>query len=339
MWLTAADLSRRAPADCANALVIGDEPLLVEESADRLRAAVRERGYGERIVFEAGAGFDWQSLASEGSAMSLFSERRLIELRLPEAKPGAEGGKALQAFVAAQVPDTILLVIAPTSAAPPKDAAWMQRLTEGGVGVRCRRLRHEQLPGWLAQRARSLKLEIDEAALRWLASQVEGNLLAARQELEKLPLLGEGRWDLPRLQAVVSDHARYAGYELPDILLSGDLAGGLRMLARLREEATPPVMLLASLARDLRSLHQAARRSGALGPDRACEAAGIWRSRKPQFMAALRRLGLTEIQGLHLAVVALDRTAKSLPEARFWEDLINFSVRIAGGRQSMAARA
>lgn len=338
MWLIAGDLERRLPERWQAALVIGDEPLLVEESADRLRQAARAQGFDERKQLELGPGFSWDALLAEGSALSLFAQRQLIELRLPEAKAGNDGSKALQAFVAQQSADMRLLVIASMTTTPPnKDPAWMQRIAEAGVGVRCRRLKAEALPGWLGQRARSLQLEIEDQALAWLAEQVEGNLLAARQELEKLPLLGQQRWSLEALQAVVADHAHYAGYELPDKLLKGELATALRMLRRLREEGVAPLMVLASVARDLRSLQQAALRAGQLGPDRACAAAGIWRSRQPQFVAALRRLPLAEIRRLHLRAVALDQTAKSTSDARFWEDLLNLAVRLGGKSASRAA--
>lgn len=338
MWLTAADVPRRLPAEWSAALAIGDEPLLVEESADALRRAARDQGFDERKVLEAGAGFNWDELLAEGSTLSLFSQKQLIELRVPEAKTGNDGSKALQAFVANQSPDMRLLVIATTTAAPPKDNAWMVRVAEAGVGVRCRRLRPEQLPKWLNQRARGLGLTLTEEALSWLAEQVEGNLLAARQELEKLPLLGVGKtWDLPALQAVVSDHARYASFDLPDTLLKGDLATGLRMIKRLREEGAAPVLVLSSFVRDIRSLHLAAQKAGQVGADRACAAAGVWRNRQSQFVAALNRLGPGGVRRLHLLVVGLDRTAKSSPEARFWEDLINLAVRLAAPRARRAA--
>lgn len=331
MWLSAADLPRRLPAAWSAALVIGDELLLVEEAGDMLRAQARKQGFTERKVLEVNASFDWGTLSAEASAMSLFGDKQLIELRLPEAKPGAPGAKALQALLAVQSPDVRLLVLAATSTAPPKDTAWMVAIAEAGVGVRCRRLRGDQQIRWLADRAGSLGLQIEPDALSWLAEQVEGNLLAARQELEKLPLLDGGRnWDLPGLQQVVSDHARFVGFDLPDVLLAGDLAAGLRMIQRLREEGTAPVLLLASLARDLRSLHAAAQRAGALGPERACAEVGIWRNRQPVFSGALRRLPGAEVRRLHLLAVGLDRTAKSAPEARFWEDLVNLAVRLCG---------
>ena len=335
MWLTAADVSRRLPERWPVGLVIGDEPLLVEEAADVLRASARQQGFTERRVLEAGGNFDWGLLTAEASAMSLFGDRQLIELRLPEAKAGAEGGKALQAFVSAQSPDVALLVIAPTTGAA-KDTAWMTRIAELGPAVRCRRLAADKLPQWLGQRARGLKLDISPEALQWLAEQVEGNLLAAHQELVKLPLLrATGRWALEDLQAVVSDHARYAGYDLPDVLLAGDLAAGLRMIRSLRENGTAPPLLMYSLGRDIRSLHAAGLRAAQSGPERACEAVGIWRNRQAHFAACLRRLPMAEIRRLHLLVVGLEKTSKSAPEARFWEDLVNFAVRLCGpaGRQ------
>jgi DNA polymerase-3 subunit delta len=339
MWLTAADVSRRLPKAWSAALVVGDEPLLVEESGDLLRAAAREQGFVERKVLEVNNTFKWGTLAAEASAMSLFGDKQLIELRVPEAKAGVEGGRALQEFVAQQSPDVALLVLATTTNAPPKDPAWMVRIAEAGVGVRCRKLRHGQLPQWLMTRAKALSVRIEPAALEWLASQLEGNLLAARQELEKLPLLGapDEVWGLARLQQVVGDHARFSGFELPDVLLGGDLAAGLRMIARLRDEGVPPVLVISSLARDLRSLLMAAQRAGDLGPERACEAAGIWRHRQSLFAGALRRLAAGEVRRLHLLVVGLDRTAKSAPEARFWEDLINLSVRLTASRGQRVA--
>ncbi|MGJ8668128.1 MAG: DNA polymerase III subunit delta [Oceanococcus sp.] len=338
MWLTAADLDRRLPPQWQAALVIGDEPLLVEESADRLRTVAKADGYDERKVLETGAGFSWDELLAEGSALSLFSQKQLIELRLPEAKAGNEGSKALQSFLSNQSEDMRLLVIATTSNAPPKDAAWMVRMAEAGVGVRCRKLRSDQTPAWLAKRAKSLGLSFDQDALVWLAQQVEGNLLAARQELEKLPLLGEKNkdWTLEALRAVVTDHAHYSSWDLPDTLLRGDLASGMRMLQRLREEGQPPVLVLSSVVRDIRSLHQASQRASQLGPDRACAAVGIWRNRQPQFVAALQRLRPASIRYLHKLAVALDHTAKSAPEARFWEDLVNLAVRLAGPQAQSA---
>ena len=338
MWLSANDVPRRVPAEWSAALVIGDEPLLVEESADALRRGAREQGFDERKVIEAGAGFNWDELLAEGSTLSLFSQKQLIELRLPEAKAGNDGSKALQAFVANQSTDMRLLVIATTTAAPPKDAAWMVRIAEAGVGVRCRRLRSEHMPKWLKARAQGLGLTITPEALSWLSEQLEGNLLAARQELEKLPLLGAGStWDLPALQAVVSDHARFVSFDLPDTLLKGDLATAMRMIRRLREEGAVPVLVLSSFVRDIRSLHQAAQKAGQLGPDRACASVGIWRNRQPQFVAALNRLGPGAVRRLHLLAVGLDRTAKSSPEARFWEDLVNLAVRLAAPRARRAA--
>ena len=330
MWLTADDLPRRMPRQFGAALVIGDEPLLVEESGDLLRRAAREQGFTERQVLEAGKGFNWDALTAEASAMSLFGDRQLIEIRIPEAKPGNDGSKALQEFLAAQSPDVGLLVLATTTNAPPKDAAWMVRIAEAGVGVRCRKVRSEKLPRWLAGRAQGLGLQIEPQALAWLAEQVEGNLLAARQELERLPLLGSGPWDVAALEAVVGDHARYAGYDLPDALLAGELASALRMAERLREEGVAPAQLMFSLARDMRSLLAAAQRAGQLGPEQACQAVGIWRNRQGRFAAALRRHGLQRIRQLHLLVVGLDRTAKSAPEAQFWQELVNFAVRLAG---------
>lgn len=270
--------------------------------------------------------------------MSLFGDRQLIELRIPEAKPGNEGSRALQEFLAVQSPDVGLLVLATTTNAPPKDAAWMVRIAEAGVGVRCRKVRTEQLPRWLSDRARALSLDLEPAALSWLAEQVEGNLLAAKQELERLPLLSrDGHWTLDALQAVVGDHARFAGYDLPDALLGGDLASAMRMLDRLREEGVAPAQLMFSLARDMRSLLAAALRAPQIGIEPACQAAGIWRNRQPRFAAALRRHRPGQIERLHLLVVGLDKTAKSAPEARFWEELVQFSVRLTGTTARRAA--
>ena len=331
MWLSGADLPRRIPDNWSAALVIGDEPLMVEESADLLRKSARDQGFDERKVLDINASFNWDQLLAEGSTLSLFSEKQLLEIRLPEAKTGLDGSKALQSFLANQSPDMRLLVIATTTNAPPKDNAWMKRIVELGVGVKCRRVPGDQMAQWLSKRAKSLKLDIQQDALVWLAEQLEGNLLVAKQELEKLPLLGPKKsWDLASVQAVVSDHARYVSFDLPDTLLRGDLAAGVRMLKRLREEGAVPVLVLSSMVRDIRSLHQAAQRSSGVGPDRACAQVGIWRNRQPQFVAALRRLTPATIRRLHLMVIALDQTAKSAPEARFWEDLLNLSVRLAG---------
>ena len=251
--------------------VWGDEPLLAQEAGDAIRAAARAAGCGERQVHTvAGAHFDWSGLLGASLAMSLFSDRQLIEIRIPSGKPGKDGGEALQRYCKAASAGIVTLVQLPKLDRQQQASGWFIALDAAGVTVRVDPVDRKALPQWLAQRlARSGQQveggDVGQRTLAFFADRVEGNLLAAHQEIEKLALLyptGELRFE--QVESAVLDVARYDVSRLGEAVLAGQTARALRMLDGLQAEGVSAVQVHWTLAEDIRSLTrvQGAVRSG-----------------------------------------------------------------------------
>ena len=214
-------------------LVSGDEPLLVGEALDAIRAAAREQGFGSRELFVHSAGFDWSEFSGCGDNLSLFAERRIIELRLPTGKPGIKGSAAIAEFAADVADDVMLLVSAPKLDSKARNAKWVKALESRGGLVQVWPVDLEDLPGWISQRMRQAGMQPDRDAVRLIADRVEGNLLAAQQEVEKLRLLhGEGPISADEVDQAVADSSRYDVYKLVDAAVSGDAPRALRVPRR-----------------------------------------------------------------------------------------------------------
>jgi DNA polymerase-3 subunit delta len=219
-------------------LIAGEEHLLVLEAADALRARARVLGYAERDVLDVESRFDWNALAQSASAMSLFATRRLIDLRLPTGKAGRDGGAALIEYCSNPPPDTVLLITAMEwSRRDHEPNAWVAAVDKAGTYVPVWPMKLEELPGWIARRMASRGLKPDRAAIEALAERVEGNSLAAAQEIDKLALLhGSAPLDADTLEQLVADSARFDVFKLIDAALRGDAARALRILDGLRAE-------------------------------------------------------------------------------------------------------
>lgn len=236
----ARDTQRLLPAY----LIAGEEHLLVLEAADRLRAKARALGFNERQVLDVESGFDWNDLARAGASLSLFASQRLIDLRLPTGKPGNEGSEAIQAFCASAPDDTVLLVTC-TSWAKANEGKWVSAIEQVGAYVPVWPLKREELDGWIMARARSRGLSITADAVAAIAERIEGNLLAAAQEIDKLKLLvPEGRVDAATVARVTADSARFDVFGLVDAAIVGDGARVVRVLRGLKAEgeAVPGLM-------------------------------------------------------------------------------------------------
>ncbi len=217
-------------------LIAGEEHLLVLEAADRLRAKAKAQGFLERQVLDAEGGFDWDDLARAGANLSLFASQRVIDLRLPGGKPGNEGSEAIQAFCASSPSDTILLITC-TSWGKANEGKWVQAIDRVGAYLPIWPLRREDLDQWVAERARSRGLNVTNDAVAAIAERVEGNLLAAAQEIDKLKLLvPDGRIDAAMVERVTADSARYDVFGLVDAAWGGDGARVVRILRGLKAE-------------------------------------------------------------------------------------------------------
>ena len=241
--------------------VFGDEPLLAQEAADAIRAAARAAGHTEREVFSvAGAHFDWSAVLGAAQALSLFAERRLIEIRIPGGKPGKDGSDALQRYCDALPPDVLTIVQLPRLDGQQLKSAWFAALDGAGVAVRVDPVERRALPAWIAQRLAAQGQRVADGvagqqALAFFADRVEGNLLAAHHELQKLALLyPAGELGFEQIEAAVLDVARYDVFKLGEALLGGQVQRALRMLDGLRAEGEAAVLVHWTLANDIQAL-------------------------------------------------------------------------------------
>jgi len=310
-------------------ILYGDEPLLVQECADALRARCREEGFSERRVFDADAQFDWGSLLAECGSLSLFAERKLIEVRLPGCKPGTEGGSALREVARQTTPDTVMLILAGKPERDTEKSAWFKALDEAGVSVRAWAVRRQDLPGWITQRLRAAGFRPTPDAVALLAERVEGNLLAANQEIQKLALLAEpGALDAATLAALVADSARYSTFDLCDRTMEGDCAAAVRTLDGLRAEGVDSVLVLWALADELRRLLRIARRRA---DGESAELAQRSERGKAHSESALRRLGTRGLLQLLRRAAEVDRCIKGLDKREPWDALLGMVIFASGG--------
>ena len=327
----------------------GDEPLLAMECGDAIRAAARAAGFEERKVFTvSGAHFDWSAVLGAAQAMSLFAARQLIEIRIPSGKPGKDGSEALQRYVEQQAGggDVLTLVTLPRLDFQQVRSAWFAALDGAGLTVRMDTVERHALPAWLAQRLarngqRVRPGEEGQRTLAFLADRVEGNLLAAHQELSKLALLHPaGELSFEQVQAAVLDVARYDVARLAEAVWAGQLARALRMLDGLQAEGESAVFVHWTLAEDLRALA----RARALLDDgqplpMALRAARAWGAKERLFERVLPRLSAARLAWLLDGAAVCDGIVKGLAHPEWpagpWPALRHFGLRLL---QSIAPR-
>ncbi|MFQ5488684.1 MAG: DNA polymerase III subunit delta [Gammaproteobacteria bacterium] len=333
MKLNARQLPRQLESGLAPLYFIsGDEPLLVQEACDLVRRHAREQGCSERIVIHAESGFDWNSLLQEASGMSLFAERRLLELRLPGGRPGEAGGRVLQAYGEQPPPDNVLLIISGKIDAAQQRSRWFKALEQAGVVVQVWPLTARELPAWIEQRMRGAGLRPQREAVLLLAERVEGNLLAAVQEIEKLRMLhGAGPLGVDEVLAAVADSARFDVFALVDSALAGDGRRAARILGGLRREGVEPVLVLWALGREIRSLAaMAALLAGGTGLEQVLARQRVWEKRKPLLRQALQRHDRRRWQHLLRRAAHLDRLIKGQAAGNIWDELLQLSLEVAG---------
>ena len=338
-------------------VVFGDEHLLAQEACDRIRAVARAAGFTERNVFTVERSFDWSSLLGATQSMSLFGERQLIELRIPSGKPGKEGADALKLLAAADNPDVLTLVTLPRLDAATQKSAWFTALTERGVALKIDPIERAQLPNWVGQRLalqgqRVAPGEEGRRALQFIAERVEGNLLAAHQEIQKLGLLyPQGVLTFEQVHDAVLNVARYDVFKLNEAMLAGDVGRLSRMLDGLKGEGEAAVLVLWALTEELRTLLRI-KRGAAAGKPLAMllRENRVWGPRERLVGPALSRVTEPLLEeGLALAA-ALDRQVKGLtgvaPGSRRrmplppdpWEGLFELAALVAAPGKRSGAR-
>lgn len=300
----------------------GDEPLLQQEAADAIRAAARAQGYTERTVHTvAGAHFDWSAVLAAGGSLSLFAERQIVEVRIPSGKPGKEGSVALQQIAEqSQGNDsTLTLVLLPRLDKATKSGAWFNALDQHGVTVQIDPVERAALPQWIAQRLaqqgqRVMSGEEGQRSLQFFADRVEGNLLAAHQEIQKLALLyPPGELAFEQIEGAVLNVARYDAFKLPEAALAGQPLRVQRMLDGLQAEGEPAVRVHFALAEEIRTLKRV---KDAIAEGRplpmALREQRIWGPRERLFERVLPRLSATALDNLVYAAHRVDGIVKGL---------------------------
>lgn len=314
-------------------VVFGDEPLLVIEASDAVRKAARLQGFTEREVLIAGPGFRWDSLVAAAGNMSLFGGDKLIDLRIPTGKPGKEGGEALVRYCEKleDGPGLITLITLPLLEWQQRKSAWFDAISSAGVSIELSAPGLAQLPRWIAGRLAAQRQSAGTAALEFIAAHVEGNLLAAHQEVQKLALLyPEGELSLAQVEDAVLNVARYDVGKLRDALLEGDRPRLIRLIDGLRAEGAAPLLLLWSITEEARAL---ARIAQGVAAGRA--AAQLMREnrvfgRREQGMArALRRLDDKSATAILRHAADVDRMAKGVLKGNVWDELMQLGLRFA----------
>lgn len=316
-------------------LIAGPEILRVLEAADAVRAQARAQGIGEREVFDAdGRDFDWNTLDASFNAPSLFSARRLIEVRLPSGKPGKEGAEVISAFCANPPPDVILLITA-GEWSKAHQGKWADAISRVGAIAIAWSIKPHELSGWIESRLRVKGLRADRTAVQVLADRVEGNLLAAAQEIDKLVLLAEGKTlDAATMESLVADAARYDVFRLADAMLAGQADHVSRMLAGLRAEGDVVAGLMPMVVKELLRTAALARtqaRGGNLGAE--MKAQGIWETKQAPFKRALQRHASPARWDRFVAEASrIDRIAKGRGDGDAWVAMERLLLAVADAK-------
>ncbi|MEP6679310.1 MAG: DNA polymerase III subunit delta [Betaproteobacteria bacterium] len=313
-------------------LVHGDEPLGALEAGDAIRAAARKAGCEERDVLVVERDFKWDAFLAANANLGLFGSRKLVDLRIPSAKPGVEGGKALEAYAANPNPDNVTLVTLPRLDRTAQASAWFAALAGAGVTVAVQPLDRADLPRWIAARLARQRQSAERDVLGYLAEQCEGNLLAARQEIDKLALLlPEGDLPLAAVEEATADVARYDVFQLSEAWLAGDAARALRILAVLRAGGDSPTLAVWQLAEELQALAlvQAEARAG-MSLATALRSARVWGKRQDAMERAARRVKGDALAVMTVAAARLDALSKGLGRGDPWDDLAALALALAG---------
>lgn len=304
-------------------LISGDEPLLVQEACDAIRQQAKSKGYDERQILSVDRQFDWQRLQDEANALSLFAERRLTELRLPNGKPGTQGSKALVEYCQHPPEDVILLIEAGKIDASGMKSKWVNTIDSCGVVVQIWPVSLQEMPRWLERRARAIKLNLSRDAVLALTDRLEGNLLAAQQELQKLKLLhGDQSIVVEDVLASVGDSAKYDIFDLTDACLAGQAKQACKILHHMQLEGSEPTLLLWALSKEIRLLQHlkvAQRQGNSL--QQLFKQQRIIKKRQTGLQAAEQRLSYGALQNLLSTCKRVDDCIKGAVKESPWHGL------------------
>ncbi len=312
-------------------LVVGDEPLLMMEAQDSIREYLKQQGFGERRVYEVARNFSFDEVTADSDNFSLFAEKKIIELRFDKI-PDKQQQKALQDICSASVEDQVLIISCPKLDKRQLSSKWVKAVEQQGLVVQIWPVAGYQLTQWIGQRARQAGIELTPDAQQLLADRCEGNLLAAKQDLDKLALLAEQQPIGPeQVMASVANNARYTTFELIDTALSGNGQKVVRMLRQLQAEGVVPVILVSTLYREAR---QMVKMSSAVAAGQSVADVvreyRVWSSRSRLISGALQRIPPKVWQGLVKRCAHLDKLSKGMATGNVWDELLTCLLLMGG---------
>lgn len=332
MWLKADQLAAALAKQLAPIYFLsGDEPLQLGEAADAVRQAAKKAGYVSRELLTVDASFTWHDLLQAADSLSIFSEKKVIDLRIPSAKPGAEGSKAIVNYCARLPEDTLLLITAGKLEKAAKKSKWVTTLEKQGVAMQVWPLTGTDLVRWIERRMMNSGLGTDQPGLRLIASRVEGNLLAAAQEIEKLYVLyGSGQLSTQQIAAAVADASRYDVFNLVDAALSGRVERVLKILTGLQHEGIAAPVVLWALTREIRNLIHIKQKLAAGQPRNSVFMQHqVWDKRQKLVTDALQKVKQKDLFNMLLIAAQADRQIKGQEAGDFWESLLEISLKLA----------
>ncbi|MFZ6710805.1 DNA polymerase III subunit delta [Undibacterium sp. TC9W] len=316
-------------------VITSDEHLLALEAADKIRRAAKSQGFYEREILTVERSFKWGALLAANQSQSLFGDKKLIDLRIPTGKPGKDGGQALQDYVTNLSPDNLTLITLPKLDWATQKAAWVGSLQQAAVYIDIPLVERNQLPGWISMRLSLQQQSADRQSLDFIADRVEGNLLAAHQEIQKLALLHPaGKLSFEQIHDAVLNVARYDVFKLNEAMLAGDVARLVRMLNGLKGEGEALPLVLWAMAEEIRTLLKL--KSG-MAQGRPLSALlkeyRIWGPREKLMDPALRRVSLVNLRAALQEASQVDKMVKGLRAKAFagdpWDALLQLGLRVA----------
>jgi len=311
-------------------VVFGEELLLALEAADRIRAAALAAGFEERKILIADAGFDWSALREAGRSLSLFASKQVIDLRIPGGKPGKNGADMLVEFCETLPGDTVTIVSLPALDRHTLASRWFGALEKAGEAVHAKAVARDRLPEWISQRLAQQQQRASREAVAFIAERVEGNLMAAYQEIQKLDLLfGPGELSFDNVKGAVLDVARFDAFELGATVLRGDRAHFMRMLDGLRGEGAATPLILWAIAEEARAMSRVRTMlDQGVSLNQAMQQARVWGVRQKLLPQAVRRLDRQSLLRALNKAASIDRMAKGLARGDVWDALLDLGLEL-----------
>jgi DNA polymerase-3 subunit delta len=317
-------------------VLVGDEPLAQRETLDAIRAQARQENVEERTSLIAERNFNWQQVQYYGQSASLFASKRLLEISIPSGKPGVEGGKALQKLADNPIPDTSVVIILPALEREAKSSAWYSRLENQAIVIALNEVEAAQLPKWIDARLKEQQQVTSQETLEFLAHQVEGNLLAANQEIQKLGLLyPQGALTDEQVREAVLNVSRYDAFQLGEAVLAGDTARTVRVLQGLQDEGEQALAVMNPLLWTLRPLvHVKLAQSRGDNVEQAMTRARIFGNKQTIVKRMLNKVSLRQLEAALQKLADIDQTAKGVMQGDAWLEI----SRLCFGLAKLCAR-